>query len=172
MEDRYPDAPPSEKGTTIETGDWFEDFARDQMEKAWGISPKSYKSAEYQLSRGEGRYCEFKHDPHTQYKHLAIEVSERAQRGGIWAPGGIFRESVPLFYVQGDRIKIWHFATHMLIRYARSIGIFWDHDNWILHDDEEYVHEYNETMKRFFLEYENAKRIGGVCIICEVESND
>ena len=166
---RYPDAQESKKGTTIETGNWFQDFARDILEKHWGISPKSYHSSEYQLVRGEGRYCEFKHDPHSKYGHLSIEVAERAQRSGGWAAAGIFRATEP-YYVQGDKNEIFVIPTHMLIRYANSIGISWDYDNFLLFDEEGYVKTYNETMKRFYLEYDVAVSIGGIKITSEETS--
>ena len=158
---RYPDAPDSEKGTTIETGNHYQDFVRDELEKHWGISPKSYHSAEYQLEKGEGRFCEIKHDPHTKYGHLSIEVSERAQANGRWAPGGIFSTPCP-FYIQGDESEIWVFPTHMLGRWAKMQGILWE--NFELTDKKKIVQEYNSTMRRFFLEYKDAARIGGIKI--------
>lgn len=164
---RYPDAPESKKGTTVETGNWFQDFARDILEKHWGISPKAYSSAEYQLTKGEGRFCEFKHDPHTEYEHLSIEVSERAQANGRWAPGGIFATPCP-FYIQGDKNEIWVFPTHMLVKWAEMQGIRWE--NFELTDENKITQEQFSTMRRFFLDYKDAARIGGIRI--KVEEDD
>jgi hypothetical protein len=163
MATRYPDAPESIKGNTIKTGNWFQDYARDLLEKVWGVSPKSYHSSEFQLKYGEGRFAEFKHDPHTKYKHLSIEVAERAQANGRWAPAGIYRATEP-FYIQGDKHSVWVFPLHMLQQYAEGCGVYWDEWNFI--DKFGITRQFNETMIRFFLEYEDAVKIGGIEIVC------
>lgn len=166
---RYPDAPDSYKGTTIQTGDWFEDFARDQMEIHWGISPKSYKSKEFQLSEGEGRYCEYKHDPHTDYGHLSIEIQERRQASGLWVVAGPLRCKQP-YYVQGDKNEIWVLPTHMLIRWLLSKGVWvswkdepWAHVSDVIYDQIK-PHEKFGTLRTIYLEYDEAENIGGIKI--------
>ena len=167
---RYPDAPIAARGTTIETGDWFQDRVRDVLEEEWGISPKSYHSKEYQIKKGEGKYAEYKHDPHTTYKHLSIEVGERTGRDKAWVVAGIFRTSCP-YYIQGDEYSIWVFPTHMLKRYAglQGVRVNWDTSNPLTSDviDERGIcSDYNGTLFRFFLEYEDAESIGGIRIDC------
>ena len=165
---RYPDAPDSEKGTTIETGDWFQDYVRDTLEKKWGISPKTYQSKEYQLTRGEGRFCEIKHDPHTKYKHLSIEVQERKRVGGRWCVAGPFRCGGQPYYIQGDEHSFWVLPTHALVRWMESIGVWvnWeDTPNEIVSsviDEQGKITEPFPTLRRVFLEYDDAKAIGGV----------
>lgn len=170
---RYPDAPKAEKGTTIETGNWFQDYARDVMERAWGVSPKAYASAEYQLTCGEGRFCEFKHDPHSKYGHLSIEVQERAQNAGRWCIAGPLRCQQP-YYVQGDKESIWMFSTHFLISWLESKGIWvnWEDGEYALIsdviDERGILHEKFGTIRTTYLEYDEAQAIGGV----EIKTNE
>lgn len=167
METRYPDAPKGDEETTIEKGNWFQDYARDQLEKHWGISPKSYHSATYQLAKGEGRFAEFKHDPHTKHKHLSIEVGERAQARGPWVVSGIFRAKEP-YYIQGDKNSFWVIPTHALRAYAKDRGIWYDWDDDKPHlsqliDENGLVTTFGKkTMLRFFLEYDEARALGGI----------
>lgn len=169
---RYPDAPESEKGTTIETGDWFQDYVRDILEKNWGISPKSYHSKEYQMTKGEGKFCEIKHDPHTKYAHLSIEVQERRSTKGGWCVAGPFRCGQP-YYIQGDKNSIWVLPTHALVRWLGDIGV------WVLWEDGQRkivsdvidetgkITEPFPTLRRVFLEYGDARKIGGIEIVAK-----
>jgi hypothetical protein len=106
-------------------------------------------------------YHEIKHDPHTKYRHLMIEVAERRQASGAWVASGIFAGSDAHYYWQGDEMAYWRFAKSDLIDWAAKNGVTAGIVNEHLAGKvSPRIKDFNGTMLRIVMPYQDADRIG------------
>lgn len=164
METRYPDAP---RPDTIEAGDTFEDYVCDRLAEECGIILRTYKSKSRQLSVGENKAgFEIKLDKtHTKWGHLSIEIAERSRAGGPWYLSGIFRNDNSWLYIQGNKEVFWVLFKPALIEYAAKkkvtpeFALDWNKETLSVLPPYS-VDESFGTIRKFYLEYEDADRLG------------
>jgi hypothetical protein len=124
---------------------------------------------EDQLAHGDARspgadgpiYHEIKHDPHTKYRHLMIEVAANRTGESGWHLGGIFSGSDAHYYWQGDEMAYWRFAKSDLIDWAAKSGVTAGIVNEHLAGKvSPRIKDFNGTMLRIVMPYQDADRIG------------
>ncbi len=155
QEERYPDAPVS----SIAIGTDFEKYCSGVFLKMGiQLTPCITKWAQFNIGEDLEGY-EFKLDAkHTDYGHLSIEVAERAWNGGPWRASGIFRNDNTRQYVQGNKEIFWIMPKHILVEYAKSIGIV--PNLCLLEVCPNLIKESFGTIRKFYLEYLIADLIG------------
>jgi len=142
----YPDAPGGIDSFKI--GGDYQDFVADILYKRYGWRIDYFTRMQEQYEYGESRQgVEVKHDPHTKYRHLSIETEEKSRLAvPIWTPSGIFRDDNTIWYIQGDENSFYIFLKR-------------DLQEWYNLKSPR-VTEMNKTMRRFFLEYQDANILG------------
>jgi hypothetical protein len=126
--------------------------------------------SEDQLAHGDARsgdgtspiYHELKHDPHSRYGHLMIEVAaNRLALKDRWYPGGIYAESDAHYYWHGDERIYWRFAKPDLIQWAFEKGVDLDTvRSFCLGAKHPLISSFQGTMARMQMEYFEADAIG------------
>jgi len=110
----YPD---SKHGDALALGESYQDFVAAVLEKQLGITLHYYhtKSQQYGIGESEEGY-EVKLDlPCTETGRLSIEVGEKTRADlPCFTPSGIMRQDNTIWYVQGNRVRIWVFRKAML----------------------------------------------------------
>ena len=142
---RYPNAPHNK---TVEVGNAFEDYVCDRLAEM-GLILRTYKSRDFQYDTGENKIgWEIKRDPHTKYGHLSIEVAEksRADLSRPWVKSGILRNDNSWLYIHGDEETFWVLFKPALMRF--------------FYETRPEVTEKFGTLKTFYLEYEDADKLG------------
>jgi len=149
---RYPNAPRSD---TIEAGNIFEDYVCDRL-SGMGIVLRTYKSKQFQLGKGENRIgWEIKLDEGViKYKHLSIEIAERSRNDPAlkWTNSGIYRNDNSWLYVHGNMETFWILFKPALVKFFE--------------DTHPATQEKFGTIKTFYLEYQDADKLG-IRVICK-----
>lgn len=137
----YEDSPVKD---SLEKGLAFQDFVCIELAKR-NIVLQNIGSKKYQLEVGENlQGFEIKLDRRcTETGRLSIEIAEKSCRDVLWwTPSGIMRDDNSIVYIQGNYECFWVFMKNWLVRYyeAKSPS----------------VEEFNGTIRRFFLQAEEA----------------
>jgi hypothetical protein len=149
-------------------GDSFEDFVagRHGLVRIYG--------REIQLAHGDARsgeiYHEIKHDPHSRWGHLMIEVAANNTGASGWNPGGIFSGSDAHYYWHGDEKQYWRFAKQDLVDWAAAREITPEVVMRQLRGEilTRRLIAFQGTMLRFQVEYAEADEIGCRFVVREI----
>jgi len=129
----------------LEKGLAFQDFVCIELLRSRNILIQNIGSKRFQFEVGENlQGAEIKLDNRcTGTGRLSIEVAEKSSRDVLWwTPSGIMREDNSIIYVQGNYDCFWVFWKNWLRRYYET--------------KHPYVEEFNGTIRRFFLNIEEA----------------
>lgn len=141
----YPDAPHLD---TLELGAEYLDCVMETLQRR-GIILQPYTSRKKQYYSGESlQGWEVKLDKTSiRTGRLSIEISEKSRRDiPVWTPSGIYRRDNTWIYIQGNEKSFWWFQKKILIG---------------LHKSGKYEEsEFNGTIKKFYLPFEDADRYG------------
>jgi hypothetical protein len=156
---RYKDPPGI---NSIAVGDSFEDFvaARHRLTVCKDIA---FQLAHGDAWSGEPKiYHEIKHDPHSRYGHLMIEVAANRTGESGWHLGGIFSDSDAHYYWHGDEQQYWRFAKADLLYWAVGIGVRLESVQARAAGDTRFnqLVIFQGTMMRVQMEYAEADNVG------------
>ena len=152
---RYIDPPGID---SIKVGRGFEEFICERHHL------RRKKDKAFQFEHGDATtgiiHSEIKHDPHTKYRHLMIEVAANPRRKG-WHLGGVFASSDAHWYYHGDKKTYWRFTVPDLREWLNKKGVTPDvvqmHTKGQRH---KLLKEFQGTMLRVQMEYREANEVG------------
>ena len=141
-----PEYPDCKDRNSFESGLEFQDFVCEMMLKHLGIAFTNFQSRKFQFGSGENQQgIEIKLDRDIlRTKNISIEVGEKSKASNPdYIPSGILRDDNSWLYIQGNYQIIFIFAKSILK---------------LLHKSGRYKINQLETLQRFLLPIEEAKK--------------